>query len=79
MIGMVDLTQEGLDRHVTKASMRTVGSVNENADTDTRPKKWQPQQASLLSIRQLHSGLNRQRPRRVAPLQGESSAGYHRK
>ena len=49
-VGLVDLTERGLDNHVSKMSMKSVGAVANN-------KPWKPQHSSSLSIRQYHSAL----------------------
>ena len=54
LIGLVDLTEDGLDKHVSKTNMRTIGSVNENEN-----KRWKPQTGSKLSVRQHASGVKR--------------------
>jgi len=53
LLGMVDLTQEGLDRNVGKAHMNKVGSVFEKENNYKR--KWQPHKGSRINIRQHHS------------------------
>ncbi|CAL1136205.1 unnamed protein product [Cladocopium goreaui] len=54
LIGLVDLTEDGLDKHVSKTNMRTIGSANENEN-----KRWKPQTGSKLSVRQHASGVKR--------------------
>lgn len=63
MLGMVDLTQEGLDKHVTKNKMKAIGAINDECqETDTsrnkRLKPWQPCKSSL-TIRQYLSAVTR--------------------
>ena len=53
-LGLVDLTKDGLDRHVSKMSMKSIGAVS------GKPwKPWKPQQATNLTLRQYHSAICR--------------------
>ena len=52
-IGLVDLTETGLDKHVSKVNMRTIGSIAENL------KPWKPHTGSKLTIRQYAAGVKR--------------------
>ena len=52
-IGLVDLTETGLDKHVSKVNMRTIGSIAENL------KPWKPHTGSKLTIRQHAAGVKR--------------------
>ena len=56
-VGLVDLSERGLDIHVTKVGMKSVGAVASNNGSSKKP--WQPQTSSSLSIRQFHSALLR--------------------
>ena len=66
MLGLVTLDKQGLDKHVTKNSMQTIGAVN-------IWKKWQPQQCSKLNIKQFVSAVTRHRPLRESPHGSHSS------
>ena len=65
LLGMVDLTQEGLDRNVGKAHMKKVGSVFSKENNYKR--KWQPHQGSRINIRQHHCAVASVKHLRVAP------------
>ena len=65
-LGLVTLDKQGLDKHVTKNSMQTIGAVN-------IWKKWQPQQCSKLNIKQFVSAVTRHRPLRESPHGSHSS------
>ena len=65
-LGIVDLTQAGLDKHVSKHGMTSVSTVN--AQTDNTPdacEPWKPLMGSKLSLRADHSSV--QRNKRVTP------------
>ena len=65
LLGMVDLTQEGLDRNVGKGHMKKVGSVFSKENNYKR--KWQPHQGSRINIRQHHCAVASVKHLRVAP------------
>ena len=65
LLGMVDLTQEGLDRNVGKAHMKKVGSVFSKENNYKR--KWQLHQGSRINIRQHHSAVASVKHLRVEP------------
>ena len=65
LLGMVDLTQEGLDRNVGKAHMKKVGAVFEKEHNYKR--KWQPHKGSRINIRQHHSAVASVKHVRVEP------------
>ena len=65
LLGMVDLTQEGLDRNVGKAHMKKVGSAFEKENNYKR--KWQPHKGSRINIRQHHSAVASVKHLRVIP------------
>ena len=62
-LGLVNLTKEGLDKHISKLNMTSVGAV----DKATYFKKWKPQQVCSLSIRQYHGAILRDKSDRVIP------------
>ena len=52
-IGLVDLNETGLEKHVSKVNMKTIGAIAENL------KPWKPHAGSKLTIRQFATGLKR--------------------
>ena len=60
MLGLVTLDKQGLDKHVSKNTMQTIGSI-------TSWKKWQPQQCTRLSTKQFVSAVGKHRPLRETP------------
>ncbi|CAE7358323.1 RE1 [Symbiodinium sp. CCMP2592] len=50
MLGLVTLDKQGLDKHVSKNTMQSVGAL-------TSYKKWQPQQCTRLSTKQFVSAV----------------------
>ncbi|CAE7333376.1 RE1 [Symbiodinium microadriaticum] len=60
MLGLVTLDKQGLDKHVSKNTMQSVGAL-------ASWKKWQPQQCTRLSTKQLVSAVAKHRPLRETP------------
>ena len=52
-LGLVNLTKEGLEKHISKLNMTSVGAV----DKTPCSKKWKPQQVCSLSVRQYHGAM----------------------
>ena len=60
MLGLVTLDKQGLHKHVSKNTMQSVGAL-------ASWKKWQPQQCTRLSTKQLVSVVAKHRPLREIP------------
>ena len=68
-IGLVDLTETGLDKHVSKVNMRSVGAKAENL------KPWKAHTGSKFTIRQCATGLKRNGSSKGNTLDGQGNAG----
>ena len=87
LIGMVDLTQQGLDRHVSQANIKSVGSISSSNQKVysagwTKRHTWKPMQSAKLIIRQYLSSVSRNRSGGVLPhnrIQVGNADEYHRK
>ena len=79
-LGIVDLSQEGLDRNVGKAHMKTIGGINNKTENPggnkSHKRKWQPQQGSRISIRQHFSAVASVKSLRVTPDDGVGDVSY---
>ena len=72
MLGMIDLTQEGLDKHVTKHKMTAIGAINNETQegSNNKNKKFKPWQpyTSSVTIRQYLSALNQSKKHEENPM-----------
>ena len=63
MLSMIDLAQEGLDRHVTKHKMKAIGALNDETQEGSNNKNKKLKQCqpciSSVTIRQYLSAVNR--------------------
>lgn len=71
-IGLVDLTEMGLNKHVSKVNMRSIGAVTENI------KPWKPHVGSRLTIRQFAAGTKQNGNPKGNALDRKGNAGRHR-
>ena len=71
MLGMIDLTQEGLDKHVTNHKMKAIGAIKDETQEGSNNKNkkfkpWQPCTSSVTS-RQYLSAVNQSKKHRGKP------------